>query len=442
MSFCALKSKVMSTAVEAIVARSADHRRMDGSYLAFLQSKFPGCEKVWTKIQTVTVPGRIQLAGKAKNVEIAAEMVASDFARVYRTPTMNMEALAEGFHYWICYCSRPKARKIQRAFVDLPDPYAQFNAEDFIPSEEFPLFHSVCAWQLQESPNISEHGKRCEFMKKELNNATFVQDQWDLETPMGQMKMLQFMIVCIYAHNNYKELASQPVEDKDSMPLTINLGRKRAQAEPLEEPRHERQMNPYSVLIQSTTVNVKFVGRSEGKFLTENKKSSVYKYAGSIHRKGGKEAEKFSWKTLTELRVMTGLGFASLNSKKVPENGETLYANDTLDSKLTTLTGDINEMLEQFAGEVKAEIDRVNDNVLIVGENLINGLYALRENHKVIINKLDQFKEGTLADSISFGMGNNDEVLRLTEELAKKEQIIKQKDELIALLMKQLNERK
>jgi hypothetical protein len=139
---------------------------------------------------------------------------------------------------------------------------------------------------------------------------------------------------------------------------------------------------------------------------------------------------------------MTGLGFASLTSKKVPENGETLYANDTLDSKLTTLTGDINEMLEQFAGEVKAEIDRVNDNVLIVGENLINGLYALRENHKVIINKLDQFKEGTLADSISFGMGNNDEVLRLTEELAKKEQIIKQKDELIALLMKQLNERK
>jgi hypothetical protein len=293
----------------------------------------------------------------------------------------------------------------------------------------------VCAWQLQESPNISEHGKRCEFMKKELNSATFVQDQWDLETPMGQMKMLQFMIVCIYAHNIYKELASQPVEDKDSMPLNINLGRKRAQAEPLEEPRHERQMNPYSVLIQSTTVNVKFVGRSEGKFLTENKKSSVYKYSGFIHRKGGKEAEKFSWSTLTELRAMTGLGFASLNSKKVPENGETLYANDTLDSKLTTLTGDIEEMLEQFAGEVKAEIDRVNDNVLIVGENLINGLSALRENHKVIINKLDQFKEGTLADSISFGMGNNDEVLRLTEELAKKEQ-------LIALLMKQLNERK
>jgi hypothetical protein len=119
-----------------------------------------------------------------------------------------------------------------------------------------------------------------------------------------------------------------------------------------------------------------------------------------------------------------------------------LYANDTLDSKLTTLLGDINEMLEQFVGEVTAKVDRLNENVVILNDNVINGIAALRDNDIAIINKLDQLREGTLADSISFGMGNNDEVLRLTEELKKKEQIIEHQNQLIDLLMRQLKERK
>ena len=139
---------------------------------------------------------------------------------------------------------------------------------------------------------------------------------------------------------------------------------------------------------------------------------------------------------------MTGLSFTSLTSKKTPVNGETLFANDTLQSKLTILAGDIEGMLQQFAGDLKAEIGNVNENVLTVNENLIAGLACLRENDKKIMTKLDQLKEGTLADSLSFGMESNEEVLRLREELANKEQIIRQKDELIALLMKQLNERK
>ena len=180
MSFCALKSKVVSTAVEAIVARSTDGRSMEGSYLAFLMSKFPGFEKLWARNQTLTVPSKIQIAGNAKNAEVAAELVASDFARVYRTPSMNVAALAEGFHYWICYCSRPKSNKVQRAFVDLVDPYSQFKEDSFIEDEGLRLFNSVCDWQLHESPSGAENFKRCKFAKDELAKITHEYDQWDL----------------------------------------------------------------------------------------------------------------------------------------------------------------------------------------------------------------------------------------------------------------------
>ena len=260
---------------------------------------------------------------------------------------------------------------------------------------------------------------------------------------MGQMKLLQFMVVCIYAHNNYSELISTPVEEKDSMPIKVELGKKRVHAEPMEieQPHNERQMNPYSVLVQSTTVNVKFVLRSEGKFKAKDGKSTVYKYCGSIHRKGG-EVEKFSQKTLAELREMTGLSFASLATKKTPAFGETLCTNDVLESKLTTLTGDIDAMLKEFVGEMVTKIDKVNDNVLIVNENLVNGLGCLRDNQRLIINKLDQLKEGTVADSMSFCADSTDEVLKLRAELEQKNKIIRQKDELIVLLMKQLEERK
>jgi hypothetical protein len=65
-------------------------------------------------------------------------------------------------------------------------------------------------------------------MKAELNLLTHIYDQWDLKTSMGKMKMLQFMVVCIYAHNQYKEMISEPVEDRDSMPINVDLGKKRA----------------------------------------------------------------------------------------------------------------------------------------------------------------------------------------------------------------------
>jgi hypothetical protein len=208
-----------------------------------------------------------------------------------------------------------------------------------------------------------------------------------------------------------------------------------------EVPLHERLMTPYSILMLSTCVNVKFAYRSDHKSRVNGGKSEAYKYSGSIHRKNG-DAEQFSRLTLAELKEKTGMNFASLSSKKSPEKGETLVASDELGSKLTTFTGDISTMLNKFTGDVSAQIDKVNDNVLIVNDNMIKCFAGIRDNQRVIIDKLDQVKDGTVASSLSFGLENTDEVLKLRAELDQKNKIIKQKDELIALLMKQLNERK
>jgi hypothetical protein len=216
---------------------------------------------------------------------------------------------------------------------------------------------------------------------------------------------------------------------------------KEEEEEDKEVPQHERLMIPYSILMLSTCVNVKFAYRSEHKSRVNGGKSEAYKYSGSIHRKNG-DAVQFSRLTLAELKEKTGMNFASLSSKKSPEKGETLVASDELGSKLTTFTGDISTMLNKFTGDVSAQIDKVNDNVLIVNDNMIKCFAGIRDNQRMIIDKLDQVKDGTVASSLSFGLENMDEVMKLRAELDQKNKIIKQKDELIALLMRQLEERK
>lgn len=104
-------------------------------------------------------------------------------------------------------------------------------------------------------------------------------------------------------------------------------------------------MDPYSVFIQSTCVNVKFAYRSQGKFKVDGGKNQVYKYTGTIYRKG-QEKEKFTRLTLEELKQKTQLTFSCLTTKKVPGRQETLTAVDGIGSKLSILSGDIEGMLE------------------------------------------------------------------------------------------------
>lgn len=139
--------------------------------MAFLQARFDGFNTVLAKSVEVVLPGKIRMAG-TKNIKIAAESVAVDFSRVFLTPTMNIGALAEGFHYWINYCYWPKKGQIQKAFVRLTDPYSSFEEREFTPRESLGVFKIICDWQQMKFPTVSENLKRCEFLKNELDKLT------------------------------------------------------------------------------------------------------------------------------------------------------------------------------------------------------------------------------------------------------------------------------
>jgi hypothetical protein len=102
------------------------------------------------------------------------------------------------------------------------------------------------------------------------------------------------------------------------MPMKpIEIGKKRVQREEESAPEHERLMLPYSVLIQSSTVNVRFEFRAATKSKVDGGKNEVYKYSGIICRKN-KEPERFARLTAAEIRSKTGLRLDSITSKKVP----------------------------------------------------------------------------------------------------------------------------
>lgn len=282
-------------------------------------------------------------------------------------------------------------------------------------------------------------------MKDQLNRFTYQYDKQELETPMGKMKLLQFMTACIYAHNRYGDLVTR--EERDSMPINVELGKKRAHPEPVDS-NAPRNMKEYSILVQSKKTNVQFMFRTEGKFKTKDGKSEVYKYSGVIYKKND-ESENFEMKTLVELRELTGMKLDCLNTRLVPNERETLHTNeDIFGQKLRVLEGDIEGMLRLFAEELNDNIhtlgkglESVGTNVHTMNENMITGFDEIRTQNEEIIIKLDQLKQGTQADSMSFGAGNDEEVQKLRLELNKKDLIIKQQADLIVMLQKHLNER-
>lgn len=289
----------------------------------------------------------------------------------------------------------------------------------------------MCGWEMSEPPTSMDLARRSNIMKETLNRISFEYDSWDLGRPIYRLKLLQFMIMCCYGQNSFKEYAQCSVDQIDSMPMKgQHIGQKRLATEPKEEekddqfmrPEHERMMSTYNVLIQSTCVNVKFELRSEAKYKVQGGKNEVYKYSGLILKKGH-EGERFTRLTLAELRERTGLKLDSLTSRRVPGMGEVLTAIDGVESKLKILAGDIDGMLREFADEIK------------------DGLSGIDAKADAILGKLEQMSSVGFPDAVSFsGNGESEELKNMRAELAKKDRIISQQQQLIKFLQGLLDE--
>lgn len=132
--------------------------------------------------------------------------------------------------------------RIQRAFVGLPDPYEEFEFKSFDPQESIQAFHTMCDWETQTGVTTRDISRRCEILKAEIHKLSFEYGNWSMEQPMDKIKMLQFMIMCLYGHNMYRDYVQAPIEEHDSMSLKPLLGVKRTHREEEEKQEEEPEL--------------------------------------------------------------------------------------------------------------------------------------------------------------------------------------------------------
>jgi glutaredoxin-related protein len=58
---------------------------------------------------------------------------------------------------------------------------------------------------MEPFPSQVDFKRRCAHMKEEINKLTYEYDTWDLSIGMGRLKLLQFMMTCIYAQNVFDD---------------------------------------------------------------------------------------------------------------------------------------------------------------------------------------------------------------------------------------------